>query len=139
MFGYPSAFVRGNYFAGLFEESVVLRLPEPLRGKLPELAHAAVFDPMRTGKGMRDWLVIPAKVASNAHALAALLEAALPLVATLPPKAKKPRKRPKKGDLYRFSKVHSRNWHHLASQHAGPYCGRNRLQLHACASRRCRK
>jgi hypothetical protein len=98
MFGYPSAFVRGNYFAGLFEESVVLRLPEPLRGKLPELAHAAVFDPMRTGKGMRDWLVIPAKVASNAHALAALLEAALPLVATLPPKAKKPRKRPKKGD-----------------------------------------
>jgi hypothetical protein len=97
MFGYPSAFVRGNYFAGLFEENVVLRLPEPLRGKLPELANAAVFDPMRTGSGMKGWLVVPAKVASKPHALAALLEAALPLVATLPPKAKKPRKRAKTG------------------------------------------
>lgn len=97
MFGYPSAFVRGNYFAGLFEESVVLRLPEPLRDKLSELAKAAVFDPMRTGKGMKDWLVIPAKVASSPRMLAALLEAALPLVATLPPKAKKPGKREKAG------------------------------------------
>lgn len=97
MFGYPSAFVRGNYFAGLFEETVVLRLPEPLPGKLPELAKAAVFDPMRTGRGMKDWLVVPEEVASNPRALAALLEAALPLVATLPPKAKKPGKRAKTG------------------------------------------
>jgi hypothetical protein len=97
MLGYPATFVHGNYFAGLFEENVVLRLPEPLRGKLPELANTTVFDPMGTGKGMKDWLVVPPRLASNPHALAALLEAALPLVATLPPKAKKPRKRPKKG------------------------------------------
>jgi TfoX N-terminal domain len=98
MFGYPAIFVRGNYFAGLFEENVVLRLPGPLRSKLPEIANAAVFDPMRTGKGMKDWLVVPPKVASDPHALAALLEVALPLVATLPPKAKKPGKRAKTGD-----------------------------------------
>ena len=95
MFGYPSAFVRGNYFAGLFEETVVLRLPEPQREELPALANAAVFDPMRTGRGMKDWLVVPEEVASNPRALAALLEAALALVATLPQKAKKPRNRAK--------------------------------------------
>ena len=95
MFGYPSAFVRGNYFAGLFEETVVLRLPEPQREELPALANAAVFDPMRTGRGMKDWLVVPEEVASNPRALAALLEAALALVATLRQKAKKPRNRAK--------------------------------------------
>jgi TfoX/Sxy family transcriptional regulator of competence genes len=85
MFGYPSAFVHGNYFAGLYEENVVLRLPEPLRDKLPTLAPATVFD----------WLVIPAKMASSPQWLAALLESALPLVASLPPKMKKPARRAK--------------------------------------------
>jgi TfoX/Sxy family transcriptional regulator of competence genes len=95
MFGYPSAFVHGNYFAGLYEENVVLRLPEPLRDKLPTLAPATVFDPMGTGRGMKDWLVIPAKIASSPQWLAALLESALPLVASLPPKMKKPARRAK--------------------------------------------
>jgi TfoX/Sxy family transcriptional regulator of competence genes len=95
MFGYPSAFVHGNYFAGLCEENVVIRLPEPLRDKLPDLGHATVFDPMGTGRGMKDWLVIPAKIASSPQWLAALLESALPLVASLPPKMKKPARRAK--------------------------------------------
>jgi hypothetical protein len=93
MFGYPAAFVHGNYFAGLHEENVVLRLPAPLREKLPELADATVFDPMGTGTGMKDWLVVPKAIAANPTRLAALLEAALPLAAALPPKAKKPAKR----------------------------------------------
>lgn len=95
MFGYPSIFVRGNYFAGLFEESVVIRLPDPPRRELPALAAAAIFDPMGTGKGMKDWVVVPAKIASSPKLLAALLAAALPLVAALPPKAKKQPKRAK--------------------------------------------
>lgn len=93
MFGYPAAFVHGNYFAGLHEDNVVLRLPAPLRQKLPELAGAPVFDPMGTGTGMKDWLVVPKTIAASPARLAALLEVALPLVAALPPKAKKPAKR----------------------------------------------
>jgi len=44
---------------------------------------------------MKDWLVIPAKMASSPQWLAALLESALPLVASLPPKMKKPARRAK--------------------------------------------
>jgi hypothetical protein len=93
MFGYPAAFVHGNYFAGLHEQNVVVRLPALLRQKLPELADATVFDPMGTGKGMKDWFVVPTAIAASPTRLAALLEAALPLVAALPPKAKKSAKR----------------------------------------------
>jgi hypothetical protein len=92
MFGYPASFVHGNYFTGLHEQNVVIRLPGPLRDRLPDLADAAVFDPMGTGRGMKDWLVVPAVIAKSPAKLAALLEAALPLVAALPPKAKKPGK-----------------------------------------------
>jgi TfoX/Sxy family transcriptional regulator of competence genes len=93
MFGYPASFVNGNFFVGLYEDNFVLRLPEQLRQKLPELAGAAAFDPMGTGKGMKDWLVIPSAVAANPKRLAALLSGALSLVSALPPKAKKPRRR----------------------------------------------
>jgi hypothetical protein len=95
MFGYPASFVRGNFFAGLHEDNVVIRLPEPLRTKLPELVNATAFDPMRNGRGMKDWFVIPPAVAASPKRLAALFAAALPLVSTLPPKAKKPAKRAK--------------------------------------------
>ncbi len=93
MFGYPAAFVHGHFFAGLHEENAVIRLPEALWKKLPDLAQAAGFDPMRTGKVMKDWLVIPATVVAQPKRLAALLEAALALVSTLPPKTKKKTKR----------------------------------------------
>jgi len=93
MFGYPASFVHGHFFAGLHEENAVIRLPESLWKKLPDLAQAGGFDPMRTGKVMKDWLVIPATVVAQPQRFAALLEAALGLVSTLPPKTKRKTKR----------------------------------------------
>jgi TfoX/Sxy family transcriptional regulator of competence genes len=72
MFGYPAAFVRGNFFSGLFEELVVVRMPAPQRSKLAALANAGGFNPMG-GKPMTDWY----------------LKEALALVKELPAKKKK--------------------------------------------------
>jgi hypothetical protein len=33
VFGYPAGFVNGNMFMGLFEDEMILRLPEDLRQK----------------------------------------------------------------------------------------------------------
>ena len=92
MFGYPAAFVRGNFFSGLFEELVVMRMPEPQRSKLSTLAKAEGFSPMG-GKPMTDWYVVPAKIAASQTALAKLLGEALALVKELPEKKKKPKKK----------------------------------------------
>jgi hypothetical protein len=93
MFGYPASFVHGHFFVGLHEDNVVLRLPELLRKRLPDLAQAHGFDPMGTGKAMKDWVVVPPEVAASPKRLAALLGDVLPLVAALPPIAKKRAKR----------------------------------------------
>jgi hypothetical protein len=89
MFGYPAAFVHGNYFAGLVDEDVVIRLPDGLHERLPALKGAAGWNPMGRGGAMQSWFVVPPAVAREARKLAALLAAALPLVAALPPKVKK--------------------------------------------------
>jgi TfoX/Sxy family transcriptional regulator of competence genes len=94
MFGYPAAFVRGNYFAGLFEESVVIRMPEPQRSALAVLAKAEGFNPMG-GKPMTDWYVVPAKIASSGAGLAKFLKEALAQAKELPEKKKSPAKKAK--------------------------------------------
>ena len=88
MFGYPAAFVRGNYFAGLFEESVVIRMPEPQKSGLAALAKADGFNPMG-GKPMTDWYVVPAKITSSATGLTRFLRAALAGAKELPEKKAK--------------------------------------------------
>lgn len=90
MFGYPACFVNGNFFAGLHEDNVVLRLPGDIKPKFAELTQAAGFDPMQTGKGMKDWWIVPAAIASDAAALARLLSITFEEVRKLPPKAAKP-------------------------------------------------
>jgi TfoX/Sxy family transcriptional regulator of competence genes len=87
MFGYPACFVNGNFFVGLHEENVVLRLPGALKAKFPELAGAHHFDPRNTGKGMKDWWVVPQVIARDATRLAQFFEAAFAEVRQLPPKA----------------------------------------------------
>ena len=96
MFGYPACFVNGNFFVGLHEENVVLRLPGALKDKFPELAAAHHFDPRSTGKGMKDWWVVPQVIARDAMRLGQFFEAAYAEVRRLPPKAPKaPRARKK--------------------------------------------
>jgi TfoX/Sxy family transcriptional regulator of competence genes len=90
MFGYKAAFVKGNFFAGLFEESVVLRLPDELHRALPDMAAAEGFNPMGKGKGMAGWFVVPEPVSADPDRLQRLLAAALTLVSELPAKPSKP-------------------------------------------------
>lgn len=92
MFGYPACFVNGSFFVGLHNENIVVRLPGGLKSRFPELARAEVFDPMGTGRGMKDWWIIPAAIAGDDARLAAFFAAAFAEVRQLPPKEKKPRK-----------------------------------------------
>ncbi len=95
MFGYPCAFVRGNFWIGLHEENVVVRLPDGLEKKFPALAHAKAFDPMG-GRPMRGWFVVPPQVVRDDAALTKLFEGTLEEVVKLPPKGAKPAAKAKK-------------------------------------------
>lgn len=92
MFGYPACFVNGHFFVGLHNENAIVRLPGELKDRFPELAGAAHFDPMGTGKGMKGWWLIPDPIANDRQRLAALFAATFVDVRGLQPKAPKSRK-----------------------------------------------
>lgn len=89
MFGYPACFVNGHFFVGLHNENAIVRLPGELKDRFPDLAGAAHFDPMGTGKGMKDWWLLPASIADDAQKLQAFFAATFVDVCALPPKAPK--------------------------------------------------
>ena len=82
MFGYPAVFLNGNMFAGLFQDSVVLRLSADDRETLPG---ATPFEPM-PGRPMREYVVAPASVVDSTMQLRTWLERARTFAASLPPK-----------------------------------------------------
>lgn len=89
MFGMPAAFVNGNMFMGVFEDGLVLRLPEARRGELSELDDAGPFEP-KPGSPWREYLHLGA--ALPVDSLAQWASEALEHTAQLPPKLKKPRR-----------------------------------------------
>ena len=92
MFGYPACFVKGNFFVGMHEEErIVVRLPGGLQAQFPELHGAAIFDPMGTGKGMKDWWIIPPEITADEQRLSRFFAAAFTEVQKLPAKERKPR------------------------------------------------
>ncbi len=92
MFGYPACFVKGNFFVGMHEdERVVVRLPGGLHARFPELAGATIFDPMGTGKGMKDWWIVPPTLTGDVRRLATFFAAAFTEVQKLPAKERKPK------------------------------------------------
>ena len=82
MFGYPAVFVNGNMFAGLFHDSMILRLNAEDRDTFPG---AAPFEPM-PGRPMREYVVAPASVLDSMTLLHTWLERARSFAASLPPK-----------------------------------------------------
>lgn len=88
MFGYPAAFVGGYLFAGLFENSMVLKLPAESRSELLKLPGAARFEPI-PGRTMGEFVVIPPSVVKNRVRLKPWLEAAYAYVKSFPPKRTK--------------------------------------------------
>jgi TfoX/Sxy family transcriptional regulator of competence genes len=91
MFGCPAYFTGGNMFAGVWQDSVMLRLPEDQR----ELAYAAgakPFEPM-PGRPMKEYVALPAAMVEDPAQTAGWVGRAAACAASLPPKQKKVRKK----------------------------------------------
>ena len=87
MFGYPAAFINGNLFASLFQESCILRLRENDRDEMRVAFGARNFEPM-AGRAMREYIVVPDEVLADADAMSEWMTRAMDYGATLAPKAK---------------------------------------------------
>ena len=91
MFGYPAAFLNGHLFAGLHQESFILKLSPADRVKLRTERDARVFEPM-PGRAMREYLVLPEGVLSERRVLSAWIKRSTVYVSTMPPKPGKAKK-----------------------------------------------
>ena len=85
MFGYPSAFVGGQLFTGLFRSSWFVRLPEAQREELTRLG-GSPFDPM-PGRPMKEYVVLPEAIRADPGALRSWLERSFAYATSLPPKS----------------------------------------------------
>jgi TfoX/Sxy family transcriptional regulator of competence genes len=95
MFGYSAAFLAGNMFAGIFQSSVIVRLPQETREGLVEEG-GRPFEPM-PGRVMKEYVVLPEKVVRWAPLLHDWIGEAASYARTLPPKAKAIRSTARKG------------------------------------------
>jgi TfoX/Sxy family transcriptional regulator of competence genes len=94
MFGYPAVFVNGNMFMGLFQESMILRLPTGPREEILNIHNAKIFEPM-AGRPMREYAGVPQPVLSDKKELTAWVAKAFEYGGSLKPKSPtaKPMKR----------------------------------------------
>jgi len=88
MFGYPAGFINGNMFMGLFEDSMILRLPDEWRDKLMKVEGAKAFAPM-AGRVMKEHVVLPDSLLADRKTLSSWVTKALAHGESLPPKEKK--------------------------------------------------
>ena len=86
MFGYPAGFVNGNMFMGLFQESLILRLPAGPREEFLKDHNATIFEPM-AGRPMREYVGVPQTVVQNKKELGAWVAKAFAYGASLKPKS----------------------------------------------------
>jgi TfoX/Sxy family transcriptional regulator of competence genes len=93
MFGYPCAFVAGNLFAGLHQESVIVRLTESERAAGMAELGACKLEPM-PGRPMREYIAVPKAELKGTRQLSVWLQRALDYAASLPAKERKPRRAP---------------------------------------------
>ncbi len=90
MFGCPAYWVGGNLFAGVWQDSLMVRLPEVERRQALERG-AALFEPME-GRPMKEYVVLPPAELEDPAALAGRVRQAAEYAASLPPKTPKKRK-----------------------------------------------
>src|ERR1700730_8469929 len=88
MFGFPAGFVNGNMFMGLFEDSMILRLPPELRDELIQRHGAKLFAPM-AGRVMKEYVALPESLIRDREKLCAWVAKALVHGESLEPKAAK--------------------------------------------------
>jgi len=93
MFGYPAAFVGGNMAFGLYQDLIMLRLPEAEREAL--LASGwEQFEPV-PGRAMREYLTLPAEIAADIEQERAWLQRSADYARGLPAKVAKPARKSK--------------------------------------------
>jgi hypothetical protein len=92
MFGYPAAFANGHMFAGLHQDSFVLKLSAADYAAFLKLEGAKPFEPM-PGRTMTGFVSVPPAMIGTPE-LGAWLKKACSFAMTLP--AKTPKARPKK-------------------------------------------
>jgi hypothetical protein len=80
MFGYEACFVNGGFWAGMYQDDIVIKLPDAVKAATKSLSGAVPFDPMG-GRPMKSWWVIPTKVSESSRALGELLTATFAAVA----------------------------------------------------------
>src|SRR5215469_13356948 len=88
MFGYPSGFINGNLFMGLFGDGMILRLPDAQREELIKKKGARQFEPM-AGRPMREYVLLPASMLRNRRVLALWIARARAFAAEIKRKPKK--------------------------------------------------
>jgi TfoX/Sxy family transcriptional regulator of competence genes len=93
MFGCPAAFVGGNLFMSLFQDSLVLRLSEVDRAALLKFAGASPFEPM-PGRPMREYAVVPPSMVHGGRALAGWVRRSLAYASALPAKKQSKTRKP---------------------------------------------
>ena len=91
MFGCPAYFTGGNLFAGVWQETMMLRLSEEGRAEIAA-AGGRPFEPM-PGRAMKEYVALPPDMMADRDVAAAWVRKAAAYAASLPPKEKKPRKK----------------------------------------------
>ena len=91
MFGYPAGFVNGHMFMSLFQDRLVLRLPEGPAQELLEILGGEPFEPM-AGRAMTGYYTVPPSMTADPAGLETLrpwVTKAFEHAAALPPKVPK--------------------------------------------------
>jgi TfoX/Sxy family transcriptional regulator of competence genes len=83
MFGYPALFLKGNMFAGTFQDKIVVRFGEDRTITGSKTAKA--FEPM-PGRAMKEYIVVPDAVMKSPAKLRAWIAHAHGYARTLPAK-----------------------------------------------------
>ena len=91
MFGCPAYFTGGNLFAGVWQETVMLRLDEGGRAEVVA-AGGRPFEPA-PGRTMKEYVALPPALVADRDVARAWVRRAAEYAASLPPKVKKPRKK----------------------------------------------
>ena len=91
MFGCPAYFTGGNLFAGVWQETMMLRLSEDERAEVTA-AGGRPFEPM-PGRAMKEYVALPPGMMADRDVASLWVRKAAAYAASLPPKEKKPRKK----------------------------------------------
>ncbi len=93
MFGCPAFFVNKNMFAGVFADSIFVRLSPGDKERLfTEFDEAAPFEPMQ-GRVMKEYAVLPEQIYNNPGLLRKWLKISFDFAGTLPFKEPKKKKK----------------------------------------------